>query len=202
MTRNSARKRHASRKAGALFWVSILLFGSAFLRIGFQAGPVIARESAEVMSAQDRTSARMPASQKAAANELGPLLQALQQREQTLSVREQQIEDRMKALEIADLAIERKLAALHEAEETLSDTLALAQGASEGDLSKLTDVYQKMKPKDSAALFETMDPGFAAGFLARMRSDSAAGIMAELSPEAAYSISVILAGRNAAVPTE
>jgi hypothetical protein len=33
-----------------------------------------------------------------------------------------------------------------------------------------------------------------------MRSEAAAGIMAGLSPQAAYSISVIMAGRNADAP--
>ena len=47
---------------------------------------------------------------------------------------------------------------------------------------------------------EEMEPSFAAGFLARMRSDVAAGIMAGLKPETAYTISVILAGRNAKAP--
>lgn len=47
-----------------------------------------------------------------------------------------------------------------------------------------------------------MDPGFAAGFLGRMRPEAAAGIMTGLSPETAYTISVVLAGRNADVPRD
>ena len=47
-----------------------------------------------------------------------------------------------------------------------------------------------------------MTPEFAAGFIGRMRADAAAAIMAGLSPQAAYTISVILAGRNARAPTE
>ena len=108
----------------------------------------------------------------------------------------------MKALEIAESAIETKLAALVDAEEKLRETLALADGASEGDLTRLTSVYEKMKPKDAAALFEEMDPAFAAGFLGRMRPETAAGVLARLSPTAAYTISVMLAGRNATVPRD
>ena len=78
--------------------------------------------------------------------------------------------------------------------------MAYADTAAEGDLARLTAVYENMKPKDAAALFEEMDPDFAAGFLGRMRADSAAGIMAGLSPPVAYSVSVLLAGRNANVP--
>jgi flagellar motility protein MotE (MotC chaperone) len=57
-----------------------------------------------------------------------------------------------------------------------------------------------MKPKDAAALFETMEPEFAAGFIARMLPDSAAKVMSGLDPKVAYTISVILAGRNASAP--
>ena len=47
---------------------------------------------------------------------------------------------------------------------------------------------------------KAMEPDFAAGFLGRMRPDAAAAVMAGLTPETAYSISVILAGRNATAP--
>ena len=93
-----------------------------------------------------------------------------------------------------------KMAELVEVEAALRETLSLADGASEADLSRLTSVYEQMKPKEAAALFETMDPAFSAGFMARMRPDAAAGILAKLSPQAAYSISAILAGRHALVP--
>jgi flagellar motility protein MotE (MotC chaperone) len=69
-----------------------------------------------------------------------------------------------------------------------------------GDM--LTAVYETMKPKDAAALFEAMQPEFAAGFLGRMRPEAAGAILAGMSPEAAYAASLLLAGRNAAVPRD
>ena len=57
-----------------------------------------------------------------------------------------------------------------------------------------------MDAGDAAALFTQMDPSFAAGFLGRMQSDAAAGVLAELDPAVAYSISVLLATRNATPP--
>lgn len=189
-------------RGGTLAVISVLLIGSALVRIGLQAGPAIARES---LPEQDQ---EMPADSAIARTvaptsaELQTLIDALREREHALDTREAQIQDRMKALEIAEEAIERRLEALIGAEERLSATLALADGATEEDLGRLTDVYQKMKPKQAAALFETMAPEFAAGFLARMRPDAAADVMAGLSPMAAYSISVVLAGRNATVPKE
>jgi flagellar motility protein MotE (MotC chaperone) len=51
-------------------------------------------------------------------------------------------------------------------------------------------------------LFETMAPDFAAGFLARMRPEAAAAVLSGMTPGAAYTVSVLLAGRNALVPRE
>ena len=176
-----------------------------------QAGTAIAKElpqDADMLDAGEMAAGMMAsAGEMAGQSEMMPedmqhLLSALRNREQQLNRREVQIEDRMKALEIADEAIDRKLAALIEAEERLSATLALADGASEGDLAKLTEVYEKMKPKDAAALFEEMAPEFSAGFLSRMKPAAAASVMAGLKPKTAYTISVILAGRNAWVPKE
>lgn len=193
--------RNLRVRGGALVVISILLVGSATLRIGVQAGTSMARNLPEAVEQMvELNPAAMQ--QEPMAADLQHLVSALRNREQQLNRREAQIQDRMKALEIADEAIDRKLAALVEAEERLGATLAMADGASEGDLARLTSVYEKMKPKDAAALFEEMAPEFAAGFLGRMRPASAASVMAGLSPKTAYTVSVILAGRNAWVPKE
>ena len=130
------------------------------------------------------------------------MLTEFQERDSRLMVQEKALRDRMQALRITDQEVSRKLEALTRAEDALRQMIALAETASEDDLSRLTKVYENMKPKQAAALFEEMDPSFAAGFLARMRPESAAALMAGLSPQAAHTFSVILAGRNANAPVE
>ena len=128
------------------------------------------------------------------------LLDALRSREAAVKDREHNIEMRKKALDVAQVEIDRRLDALAAAEKRLEATLALANTASDDDIARLTTVYENMKPKDAAALFEAMEPQFAAGFIARMRPDAAAKVMSGLNPQVAYTISVILAGRNANAP--
>ncbi|PYE84592.1 MotE family protein [Pseudoroseicyclus aestuarii] len=130
------------------------------------------------------------------------LLAAFDAREERVSRRETQVEDRMQALRVAEGEIEEKLQALQAAEERLSATLALSETAAEDDLTRLTAVYENMKTEDAAALFEQMAPEFSAGFIARMQPEIAAAVMSRLEAGTAYSISAILAGRNAAAPTE
>jgi len=80
--------------------------------------------------------------------------------------------------------------------ERLERLLAVARTAAETDIAQLVSVYEAMKPKDTARIFAEMTPDFAAGFLARMQPEVAARVVAALDPEKAYSISVVLAGRN------
>ncbi len=184
-------------RGGVLTVISLLMIGSAIIRIGLEAGPAVARGTDPALAEQIK-SERIETS----AADLQVLLTELLRREVELNQRESMIVDREHALDIADQAIETRLAMLQEAEEALRETVAIAETAAENDLTQLTDVYQSMKPKDAAALFETMDAVFAAGFLSRMPPEAAANVMAGLSPEAAYGISVIMAGRNARAPQE
>lgn len=130
------------------------------------------------------------------------LVEALSRREAAVSERESLVEKQVTQLEESRVLLEAKLAELRAAEQALSETLALSDAAAETDLTTLTAVYEQMKPADAAALFSTMAPDFAAGFLARLSPNTAAGILTGLDPEQAYTISVILAGRNANAPTE
>lgn len=205
LTGRKSGGRAAKRKVGALFWISLMLFGSAILRLGVDAGPAIAREAKKHAETEEKTQRPIPLEEfnpDPSPDDMQNILREFQSREARLKLRERKIEDRAKALEIANKAIERKMAELIEIEDSLKQTLAMADGASEADLARLTSVYEKMKPKEAAVLFEAMDPDFSAGFFARMRPEVAAGILAKLTPEAAYSISAILAGRNALVPKD
>ncbi|MEP1767142.1 MAG: hypothetical protein ABJJ53_10965 [Sulfitobacter sp.] len=200
---------------GSVMVLALLLFSSASVRLMTSASsawaqngqlpttPDTAPQESTTETEHAKESPASASSDYALAQdqgELSGLITALAERETQVSEREKRLEMRSRALSIADEEIEKRLKDLAETESTLRATLALADAASEKDILNLTSVYENMKPKDAATLFEEMEPNFAAGFLGRMRPDSAAQIMAGLSPQAAYSISVILAGRNANVP--
>jgi flagellar motility protein MotE (MotC chaperone) len=178
-----------SRKGGTapLVAVTALLGMSGLLRMG-DAGSAIAFELSQAPEA-------------VAPGESDPGiaagLAALRERNDALDRREAALDERMRALEAAEETVSAQLASLREAEDRLRSLMALAQETAEADLVQLTAVYENMKPKEAALLFERMSPDFAAGFLGRMRPDAAAAIMSGLPPEFGYSISVLLAGRNA-----
>jgi flagellar motility protein MotE (MotC chaperone) len=170
--------------------------GQAFAR-GVQLPTLSGHQSSETDPPEPHADATTPDP-----GAISALVEALKQREAQLAKREKALANRLQALAVAEAAINRNMEDLIAAETALKSTMALASTAAEDDLARLTSVYENMKPKDAAAVFEEMAPEFAAGFLGRMRPDAAALVMAGLSPTRAYSISVILAGRNASVPTE
>ncbi|HEY9039545.1 MAG TPA: hypothetical protein VIN05_11475 [Roseovarius sp.] len=183
---------------GTLMLVVGLLVASAAIRIGGDVGQAWARGA--------DPSSEMPPQATATAcktdDDFHAMLKGFQRREARLKEQEEVLLDRQQALKLADRQIDSKLARLEAAEQKLRRTIVMADTAAESDVGRLIKVYETMKSKQAAALFEEMSPDFAAGFLARMRPEAAAGIMAGLSPQAAHTISVVLAGRNAGAPTE
>jgi len=167
--------------------IGLLFAGSAAARLTDPEGAV-AQEATAMAAREDSAARSCPRPQEA-----GPLLEAVREREAQLEARAREIADRERALEAAQATYREQAARLDEAEKRLAETLALADTAADRDVARLVAVYEAMKPKDAAAIFESMDVTFAAGFLARMKRDAAA--------EKAYSISVVMAGRNARAPT-
>ncbi|MBY5933634.1 hypothetical protein KUV51_11540 [Tateyamaria omphalii] len=197
------KKHRPSRfsNRGSVALLIILLVGSAAVRIGTSANSALAEvDLAEGFSLPLSTVSASATPQVSDEVNIQSLLDALRAREKNVVKREGVLAARSKALDVAQIEIERRLEALEDAEQRLRATLSIAQTAAEDDLTRLTAVYENMKPKDAAALFEAMEPAFAAGFMGRMEPTVAAKILAGLDPQVAYSISAILAGRNAQAP--
>lgn len=196
-TRRLALRRSPSRQV--LPVIAVLLIGSGLVRLGEEAGQVLAQEA---MPAEMIAVTTVPETTCAGIEGPEELLAAFRARESRVAEREAQVDERTALLAQTEERLTSMLAELEQAEASLAATLALAETAAQDDLGRLTAVYENMKPVDAAALFTEMDPAFSAGFMSLMRPDAAAAIMTNLSPETAYSISVILAGRNAGAPTE
>ena len=204
MKSNSKKPRIRRIRRGSVLVISSLLLSSAILRLvssgALAEDTEVTREPSNSLVAFDANNTGISTQLNLDRSGMEQLLESLQLRESRLAEQERQMALRIKALSVADEEITQRLSHLEEAETRLSKTLALADGAAEGDLARLTTVYETMKPKDTAALFEMMEPDFAAGFLGRMHPEAAAAVMTGLSPDVAYSISVIIAGRNANAP--
>ncbi|MBC7137279.1 MAG: hypothetical protein H5U17_00815 [Defluviimonas sp.] len=196
MTRLGGARTRKPRKRqgrGALLVIVALFAGSGLIRLG--EGAFALATTTEPGPAREPEACEAPA-------DVAAVLAALREREERLASREAELDDRTQAISLASGQIEQKMADLVAAEERLSATLTLADTAAEDDVARLTAMYEAMKPKDAAPLFQEMAPEFAAGFLGRMRPDAAGALLAALEPKTAYTISVLLAGRNASAPNQ
>ncbi|WP_424942663.1 MotE family protein [Aliiroseovarius crassostreae] len=195
---HTSRKRKRVGGIGTMWVIAMLFIASGIVRLGDH-GVAIAKEVSALASQASDAGASDQTCQTE--EDITRVLEILQARENNLNSRESDLENRLQALAVAEAQIKKNMDALIAAEAALKSTMSLADGAAENDLDQLTEVYESMKPKQAIPLFAQMDPQFAAGFLGRMRSDAAAQILAGLTPEKSYAISVILASRNANVPT-
>lgn len=206
-SRKSSRmpRRRWSSGRGALTVIALLLVASGIVRLATGSGAAIAlemKERAEQLLASDTDDEMATDSIADIAPDLLSLLEETQAREAAVLRREQELEARAQTLALVEASIADDLMRLEQAEANLRATMATADAAAENDIGRLTSVYENMKPEQASALFQLMEPSFAAGFLSRMRPDAAAAIMAGLPPDLGYTISVVLAGRNANVPRE
>lgn len=198
MTGPTSRRGPGQGKAGPVLpLLAVMLIASGLVRLGGEAGQALAQTTpaanGEGMLTQETCDALE-----------GPeeMVRALRRREDDVVAAEARLTARMANLAAIEADLTSQIARLTEAEAALSATLALAETSARDDLARLTQVYENMKPVDAAALFSEMDPAFSAGFMGMMRPDAAAAIMSNLDPSIAYTISVILAGRHALVPSE
>jgi len=189
MSRPAPRQRGTS---SVLFLLSLLFLGAGMSRLGLGVAEVIAAETNAAVENAGQTQTPEP--------DPGDLFTALRAREARLEQAEADLQSRQAALRDAEAELGRQIASLTQIEAQLAGTLRLTEGAAEQDLSRLTTVFEHMKPQQAAELFGQMDTEFAAGFMARLRPDFAGEVMAGLDPVIAYAISAVLAGRHARTP--
>jgi len=200
-----ARAPSQPSRTGPLRFILVCFIVSGLIRLGI-AGPAIAEQYAALASdvvGPDHSDTGASSSDAAGCRPSGDadeLMQAIAGRAQNLDERETYVNAREAALAVAETRIAEQMQALEAAEGRLSATLSRAESAADEDVARLTAVYERMKPEAAAAIFETMDVNFAAGFLARMQPEYAAGILSAMPANVAYSVTVVIAGRNAAAP--
>lgn len=129
------------------------------------------------------------------------LLQALAERRRELDLRARQMEQREALLKAAELRIEEKVGGLKALQKTIQDLLLQQEDQTEGQYKSLVKIYESMKPKDAARIFEQMDMSVLLPVIERMKERKTAPILAKMNPAKANAITTQLAQRRKP-PTE
>lgn len=126
----------------------------------------------------------------------GAILETLSMDMKRLDTRRTEISEREIALAAIETKIEAQMKAVEKVNNALQVKIDHIKSLANEDLKHLVSMYQTMKPKQAAEIFNSMDPAFAAGFLREMNSEKAGLIMANMDARKSYSISILIAGQN------
>lgn len=121
------------------------------------------------------------------------VLQALSQRRDNLDKRERMIADKEALLEAAAQEVDRKIAELNKLKTEMEKLLGTQQQMEEGRLRSLVKIYEGMKPKEAAIIFNTLDLDVLLAIIGNMNERKATPIMAEMDPEKARIVTIRLA---------
>jgi len=148
-----------------------------------------AEEGAAAGAAQEVPPPEMSASERA-------LLDRLQSRRQELEGRAQELDLRESLLRAAERKIEDELAALKSTEERIAAAEAARKAEEDARLKDLVTMYENMKPKQAAAIFDGLDLKVLVDITTKMNPKKSGEIIAKMSPDAAQRLTVALARRQ------
>jgi flagellar motility protein MotE (MotC chaperone) len=123
------------------------------------------------------------------------VLQALGERRLALDARGEQLETEDALVLAAEQRLNERLAELRALETTVNDLLGHLDEEQETRLTALVDVYQRMRAKDAATVFDGLDDETMIQVASRMRQANLAEVMGRMNPERARALTEMLADR-------
>ena len=119
------------------------------------------------------------------------LLQSLAERRKELDLRAHQLEQREVLLLAVERRIDEKVAALKLLQKSI-------EGESENQYKSLVKIYENMKPKDAARIFEELDMAILLPVTERMKERKLAAVLAKMNTTNAMALTIQLAQRRSA----
>ncbi|MBI1778640.1 MAG: hypothetical protein HYR63_25140 [Proteobacteria bacterium] len=167
-----------------------------------------ARPAAPATAAQPGAPAMAPGQKTAAVGSDKPLdpilfsqseielLQNLSARRKEIDQREQEVKAREVLLAATEKRLEGKIGELKEVKGQIEELIRKYNTQQEAEIKRLVTIYEAMKPKEAARVFETLDIKVLLGIIERMRAAKSSPIIAPLAPERAKEITTLIARRR------
>jgi flagellar motility protein MotE (MotC chaperone) len=124
------------------------------------------------------------------------VLQSLAKRRDELADRERKLDMRETMLKAAEKRVDQKVARLASIEDKIQKLVHQNDQAEDARIHSLVKVYESMKPKDAARIFEKLDRTVLLDVAEGMRESKMAPILAAMDPAAAQAVTVELATRH------
>jgi flagellar motility protein MotE (MotC chaperone) len=124
------------------------------------------------------------------------VLQQLSKRRIELDAKARELDEREALVAAAEQRMDQKMAELKAMQSTLQDLLKKRSDAEETQLQSLVKIYENMKPKAAAGVFEELDMDILLEVVARMKERKVAPILAMMTPTKAKELTFELAQRQ------
>lgn len=124
------------------------------------------------------------------------LLQSLSERRKELDARERAIEQREGLLTAAEHRIETKISELKAVKAEIEGLIKKYDEQEEQQISGLVKIYETMKPKDAARIFNELDMDVLLEVFERMKASKTAPVLADMDPVRAKEITTRIAERK------
>ena len=128
------------------------------------------------------------------------VLERLQDRRQELDSRNRDLEMRESLIKAAEKRLEAKVGELKDVETRVNSAIGARDKAETDRFKNIVAMYENMKPKDAARIFDRLDMKILVDVSTQMKPATMAAIMAQMAPEAAERLTVELASRASAQP--
>jgi len=123
------------------------------------------------------------------------VLESLSERRQMLEKRERELDMREKLLMAAEAKVDQKVVELKQIEARVKDLLGQMDEKKAAQTESLIKVYEAMKAKDAARIFENLNTDILINVAAGMKEAKVAAIMAAMDSQKAQQLTYLLATR-------
>jgi flagellar motility protein MotE (MotC chaperone) len=125
------------------------------------------------------------------------MLQNLKLRREQLDEREREIDLRANLLAVSERRVEERIAELKKIEQTIDGLLVKYDEQQEKQLAAVVKIYEAMKPKDAAVIFNRLEMPVLIEISERIRERTMAPILSEMDPAVANALTIEMATRRA-----
>jgi flagellar motility protein MotE (MotC chaperone) len=205
--------RLAPRLLPVLITAAALLFCAKIADVWFAVG------TAPVAAARAETAPEAPKPSRIAANDPAPretpapakragrdpmsfspqeieILQSLAQRRDDLDRRAAEVDRHEALLQATEQRIDEKIARLQQMESKINDAFKKEDQKDDAKIKSLVKIYETMKPKEAARIFEQLDLPVLLDVLEQMKELKASPILASMEPGKAKAVTLALAARR------
>lgn len=130
------------------------------------------------------------------------LAERLSERREEMEARQRELDMREKLLETAEKRLEGRVGELKASEDKAETTRGSQAGSETQVLKNLVIMYEAMKPRDAARVFDRLPADVLVSVVQQMNPRKMSEVLASMSPEAAEKLTVALASRARQRPTE